>query len=258
VAGPLIHPAAADGFASNAEDYERTRPGYPPDAVDHLVAVLGLRPETTVADVAAGTGKLTRLLVPTGARVIAVEPVAAMRDLLARTTPGAEVLDGTAEDLPLPDASVDAVTVAQAFHWFDGPRALREMARVLHPGGALAVLYNHRDRDAAWLASVNRLVEVHRRGTPQQWDGRWRDAFEGDGCPFSLTGEAHFDNPQVLPTTEFVGRIRSMSYVGALAAPEQRRLLADIADLLASHPDTAGRTELVIGQRTVVSAWRAR
>jgi len=257
VASPDLHPAAAQGFGSNAADYERTRPGYPPEALAHLVAVHGLRPGTTVLDVAAGTGKLTRLLLTTGARVVAVEPVAAMRAVLAETSPGAVVLDGTAEDLPVEDGSVDAVTVAQAFHWFDGRRALAECARVLAPGRALSVVYNHRDRDAAWLAGVNRLVEVHRRGTPQQWDGGWRAAFAGEEW-FGPLDEVAFDNPQTLDVDDFVGRIRSMSYVGALPAEPQAALLDDVARLIATHPDTAGRREVVIGQRTVISTCRRR
>jgi SAM-dependent methyltransferase len=252
---PLIHPSAASGFASNADDYERTRPGYPPDAVAYLVDVLGLRPGAAVADVAAGTGKLTRLLVASGARVIAVEPVAQMRAYLEAACPGVEVLDGVAEDLPLPDASVDAVTVAQAFHWFDGRRALEEFARVLRPGGALAAVYNHRDRAAPWLAAVNRLVEAHRHGTPQQWDGAWTGAF-ADEQRFRWLGKAEFGNPQVLPPADFLRRIRSMSYIGALAAPEQSAVLGSVEAVLAAHPATAGRDELVIGQQTAVYVWR--
>jgi ubiquinone/menaquinone biosynthesis C-methylase UbiE len=252
-----LHPAAAEGFSRNADDYERTRPGYPPDAVAFLAEVLDMRAGTTVADVAAGTGKLTRLLVPTGARVIAVEPVEEMRSLLAATVAGAEVLDGVAEHLPLADASVDAVTVAQAFHWFDGPAALAEFARVLRPGGALAVVYNHRDREAPWLAAVNRVVEAYRRGTPQQWDGRWRGAFEHQTVLTALR-KAEFDNAQLLTPEGFLGRMRSMSYVGALPAPEQQALLAEIASVVATDPETAGRDELVIGQRTSVHTWRRR
>jgi len=254
---PSIHPAAANGFASNASDYERTRPGYPASAVDFLVSQLGLRPGVTVADVAAGTGKLTRLLVPSGARVVAVEPVAAMRAFLASTSGDVDVVDGTAEQLPLADASVDAITVAQAFHWFDGPRALTSFARVLRPDGTLAVVYNHRDRAVAWLAAVNALVEVHRDGTPQQWDGEWVRAF--DGCSdFVFTGRAEFDNPQLLTTTDFIARIRSMSYVGALPDAEQASLLSSIESLIASHPETAGRRELVIPQHTAIYTWRRR
>ena len=107
---------AAHGFDANADAYEAARPSYPAEAVAHIVGHGGIGPGTRVLDLAAGTGKLTRLLVPTGAHVVAVEPVAAMRDLLVAALPALEVHDGTAEDLPLPDASVDAVTVAQAFH----------------------------------------------------------------------------------------------------------------------------------------------
>jgi SAM-dependent methyltransferase len=253
----LIHAAAADGFASNADDYERTRPGYPAAAIAYLRTVLGLGPGVTVVDVAAGTGKLSRPLLTTGARVIAVEPVAEMRDVLSRTSTGADVRSGTAEDLPVADASADAITVAQAFHWFDGAGALRQFARVLRPGGGVAVVYNHRDRAVPWLAAVNRLVEVHRFGTPQQWDGRWREAFSADG-PFTALEEAAFDNPQVLTPDEFVGRIRSMSYVGALPAGDQARLLGDVAEVLATHPDTTRCTTLTIPQRTVVSTCRLR
>ena len=254
---PSIHPAAASGFASNADDYERTRPGYPEAAVEFLVATLGLRAGVTVVDVAAGTGKLTRLLVPSGARVVAVEPVAPMRAYLEETCPGAEVLDGVAEDLPFADASVDAVTVAQAFHWFDGARAVASFARVLRPGGVLAVVYNHRDRQAPWLAAVNQLVEAQREETPHHWDGRWQDAL-AQSPSFTALPRADFDNPQVLTPDEFVGRIRSLSFVGAMAPDAQSALLASVAALVAEHPDTAGRAELVVGQRTSVQTWRRR
>ncbi len=254
---PSIHPAAAEGFASNADDYERTRPGYPPDAVAYLVDVLGLRPGATLADVAAGTGKLTRLLVPSGAHVIAVEPIAEMRAYLEATCPGVEVVDGVAEDLPLPDASADAVTVAQAFHWFDARRALVSLARVLRPGGALAVVYNNRDRRTPWLAEVNRVVESHREATPHHWDGSWLAAFADDPS-FVPLGRTEFDNPQALTPDEFVGRVRSLSYVGAMAPAEQGELLASVRDVLATHPATAGRDRLVVGQATSVHVWRRR
>jgi len=258
VAGhPDIHPAAAEGFARNADDYERNRPSYPATAVAHLAEVLGLSPGRTVADVAAGTGKLTRLLVGTGATVIAVEPVEEMRSHLTETSEGADVLDGVAERLPLTDGSVDAVTVAQAFHWFDAPAAVAEMARVLRPGGGVAVVFNQRDNEVPWLKEANRLLEAHRTDEPHHSTSAWRPAFEADGR-FSPLEDAAFDNPHELSPEEVVGRFRSLSFVGALDAAEQGAVLADIAHLLASHPDTAGRTRLVIPQRTVVTTCRLR
>jgi SAM-dependent methyltransferase len=129
-----VHPVAAAAFARAADVYERARPSYPQEAVDWVAERTGLGPGRTVVDVGAGTGKLTRLLVETGARVIAVETVAEMR---AKVTV-IEALDGTAEQIPLPDAAADLITVAQAFHWFDLDRALPEMHRVLRPGRCLA------------------------------------------------------------------------------------------------------------------------
>ena len=120
------------------DDYERGRPGYPSE----VVAIPGVPSASTVLDLGAGTGKLTRLLVTAFRRVVAVEPADAMRRVLERLCPEAQVLAGSAEEIPLADASVDAVFAAEAFHWFDGERALVEIARVLRPRGALVVMWN--------------------------------------------------------------------------------------------------------------------
>src|SRR6266496_6141360 len=120
------------------EDYERGRPGWPPE----MVGVLGLPPAATVLELAAGTGKLTRLLVSTFGRVVVLEPAEAMRRVLAALCPEVEVLAGSAEEIALTDASVDAVFAAEAFHLFDGERALAEIARVLRPCGALVLMWN--------------------------------------------------------------------------------------------------------------------
>src|SRR3954467_12164403 len=127
-----MHPATR-GFTA-ADVYERGRPDYPAAAVAAIVSELGLGPGRTVLDLAAGTGKLTRLLVPSGANVLAVEPVREMRVELERGGGGVGVFAGTAERIPLNDGYLDAVTVGQAFHWFDAQPALREIHRVLRPG----------------------------------------------------------------------------------------------------------------------------
>ena len=127
-----VHDRRARSFDGVADAYRRARPTYPSAAV---AWVLEIAPGRRVVDLAAGTGKLTQVLVSEGADVVAVEPLDRMRAALEQTVPGVRALAGTAEQIPLPDASADAVFVAQAFHWFDGPRALEEIARVLVPGG---------------------------------------------------------------------------------------------------------------------------
>jgi len=152
-----IHPWAAAGFGRAAEAYERGRPGYPPEAVAWLAERLGLGPGTTVVDLGAGTGKLSRLLAETGARVIAVEPVEEMRAFIE-----VEALAGTAEAIPLPDASADAVSVAQAFHWFRTEDALAEIQRVLRPGGALALVGNRLDRSDPLTDAFAAILDRYR------------------------------------------------------------------------------------------------
>ncbi|HWJ96893.1 MAG TPA: methyltransferase domain-containing protein, partial [Acidimicrobiales bacterium] len=146
-----ISDVAAEGFGAGAAAYEKGRPSYSDDVVAWLVERLGIAPGRTVVDLAAGTGKLTRLLAATGASVTAIEPVDAMRDQLLQACPGVEAVSGTAEAIPLPDRTVDALTVAQAFHWFDPAAALAEIARVLRPGGALGIVFNERDTREPWV-----------------------------------------------------------------------------------------------------------
>jgi SAM-dependent methyltransferase len=219
-----VHRAAAVGFARSAEAYERGRPGYPDAAVDCLVAAL---PGTAVVDLAAGTGKLTRALVARGLDVTAVEPVAQMRAAIA---PPARVLDGTAEAIPLPDARADAVTVAQAFHWFDAERALREIHRVLRPGGVLALIWNRRDLRDELHARITDLLEPHRGEVPAHRDGAWRPVLEATSL-FGELREETFDNEQVVDAGGLADRVGSISFVAALGEPERAELLAEIRAL---------------------------
>src|SRR3954471_16036477 len=153
----------ANAFGPAAADYERARPSYPPEAIEVLRRELAVGPGLRVCDLAAGTGKLTRLLVATGADVVAVEPVPGMRAQLAEVLPEIEALDGTAEAIPLDDASVDAVTVAQAFHWFKFDEALAEIKRVLRPGGWVVILFNRRDERVDWVRTWSDVIEWHGR-----------------------------------------------------------------------------------------------
>jgi len=144
----------ATSFRSVADAYERARPGYPDAAVEWLVG----SPPRDVLDLGAGTGKLTRSLVAIGHRVTAVEPLQEMITHLSAALPGVPAVQGSAEAIPLDDASVDVVTVAQAFHWFDKGPALREIARVLRPGGSLALVWNTRDHHDPWVATLTEVI----------------------------------------------------------------------------------------------------
>lgn len=244
-----VHPTAATGFANSADDYERARPSYAAAAVTFLGEALDLRPGRTVVDVAAGTGKLTRLLVPSGAEVIAVEPVDEMRAILRAQCPTVDVRAGTAEDLPVSEA--DAITVAQAFHWLDGPAALASFHRVLRPGGRLAVVYNERTSQPGWVADVYALIRGLRSEVPQREDGDWKAALWQSEL-FGPAERREFANPHTLSRELALARFRSLSYVGALPEDRQRAVLEEIAEILDTHPDTRGLSSVVIPQHTAV------
>jgi ubiquinone/menaquinone biosynthesis C-methylase UbiE len=227
-----IHPAARGGFARVADEYERGRPGYPPAAIEFLVGRLRLGPGRTVLDLAAGTGKLTRPLVATGAEVVAVEPVDQMRAALPAA---ARALDGTAEALPLAAGSVDAVTVAQAFHWFDGDAALAEIHRVLRPSGALALVWNRRRMGDPLNKAVEDLVAPYRGHTPALRTGAWRAAFERTTLFGPL--EMHtFPNEQSLDADGLVDRVASISFIARLGEAERAKVLRAARALAGGGP----------------------
>jgi SAM-dependent methyltransferase len=219
---------AARGFGRVAAAYERGRPGYPPEAVDFLARKLALGPGRTVLDLAAGTGKLTRELLRTGADVIAVEPLAAMRAAIT----GATALEGTAENIPLGDGSVDAVTVGQAFHWFDGDRALAEIHRVLRPGGGLGLVWNRRDDAQELQARIGELIERHRGTAPAHASLAWREAFERTTL-FGPLAERRFPSEQVTDPDGLVARVASISFIAQLSEPERKRILNAVRRLAA-------------------------
>ncbi|HEX4563093.1 MAG TPA: methyltransferase domain-containing protein [Solirubrobacteraceae bacterium] len=176
-----LHPLAAN-FAGVADAYERGRPDYPPEVADALRAELSLRTGAPVLDLGAGTGKLTRALVAAGLDVVAVEPQEPMRAILAATVGAGRVRAGTAEAIPLEDAAVSAVTVADAFHWFDQERALAEIRRVLRPGGGLAVLSTLPDfSGASWAHELGQLVSASRPEHPFHDGPPWGDALRAAG-----------------------------------------------------------------------------
>jgi SAM-dependent methyltransferase len=190
----------------------------------------------TVVDLAAGTGKLSRPLAATGARVIAVEPVAAMRAMIGD---GIEVLEGTAEQIPLPDSSVDIVAVGQAFHWFDGPVAIPEIHRVLKPDGRLVMLWNVRRPDDQLAAAVEEVIAPYWGGTPRVRSGVWREAFSTTGL-FGPFETAAFDHDHVLDAEGLVSRVASISAIAALPDAERIEVLDRIRPLAEGGEVTLG------------------
>jgi SAM-dependent methyltransferase len=247
-----VHPAAAVGFDREAGTYARVRPSYPLEVVA-VLADAGVRPPATVCDLAAGTGIFTRLLVDAGYEVIAVEPTKGMRDEFSRSGPPVPIVDGTAEALPLDAASVDAVTVAQGFHWFDPSAALAEIHRVLRPDGVLLMVWNVRDESADWVRDLTDLVEARSGGRPyhDHRERAWREVVAEAGG-FGPLEEIRFPNPVPSSPQGVLDRVRSTSFVAAMEPEPQEELLADVALLVATHPDTAGRDEFDYPHHTAV------
>jgi SAM-dependent methyltransferase len=207
-----LHPATK-GFVA-ADVYERGRPDYPAAAIANIVDRLGLRPGRTVLDLAAGTGKLTRLLVPSGANVLAVEPVREMRAELERNVRGVAVLGGTAERLPLNDGFVDAVTVGQAFHWFEPSAALCEIHRVLRPGGGLALIWNARDERDPLQAALSEIIDPLEGDTPRRKQTSWKTLLAESGL-YERTERLLFEHVQPVDEQRLVERIVSISFIAA-------------------------------------------
>jgi SAM-dependent methyltransferase len=225
----LQHPGSRS-FELVAGLYERTRPEYPKEAIAWMSAELALGSGTTVLDLGAGTGKLTRALVANGARLIAVEPGEAMLAQLRRALPGVEALLGAAEDVPLPDASVDAVTIGQAFHWFRQDEALPEIHRVLRPGGGVGLIWNERETESPLQRAVSELIAPFvPTGRPGRED--WPKPLAESGL-FGPLASRSFRFSQELDEDQLVDRIASISFVAAATPAEQDELGAALRQLV--------------------------
>jgi len=231
-----VNEFASKGFSSAADVYERARPTYAADAVAWTCERLGIRPGRTVLDLAAGTGKLTRDLVPTGAHVIAVEPLDEMREHLVRLLPDVEALGGTAEDIPLEDGSADAVVCAQAFHWFDPERALPEIHRVLSAGGGLALLYNSRDLHDHVQKTLDDLLEPYRGDVRRHWTNAHDDVLEHTDL-FGAVEHRTWRSEQPVDLHGLLEAAASRSYVASLDDEPRAELLGRIRDRFADEPE---------------------
>jgi len=257
-----IHDAAARGFQSGADLYERARPSYPEEAVAQTIADLALQQDATVLDLAAGTAKFTRLLTARGIRCVAVEPVAAMRRTLSQILPEVWVFNGTAEEIPLETESVDGVTIAQAFHWFRYDEALPEIHRVMKPGARMAVIWNARDTRVDWVRRVTELIDPYGEGevrVPRYRDAdvTWRAAMEATPL-FEKIGEHEFPSEQEMDVEGLCDRMASVSFIQTLDDEMRARVLDELRELARTHPDLAGRARFAHPYVTEVYVYERR
>lgn len=235
------------GFGGGAR-YASSRPGYPPEVIAEVVAQLGLGPGDVVVDVGAGTGQCTGSLLDAGMGVVAVEPVADMREALRGAHPRADVRDGTAEALPLAAGSVAAYVAAQAFHWFEVPRALAELDRVVAPGGRAALLFNKRDTDPDWMAAWDRLVESVATG-PRAASSNWREQVATSGL-VEVVHAWSTPNPHHQHREDLIQRFRSSSAIAGLEPDRQEALTAAFEAIIDGEPATAGQDVIAVPYRT--------
>lgn len=217
---------AARSFGAAVDAYDRGRPTYPDDAVDWLLAHAprhdsAADERTRAVDLGAGTGKFTASLVARGLDVVAVEPDVSMLARLREHLPGVDAREGTAEAIPLPDASVDLVTMAQAWHWVDAERASAEVARVLAPGGVVALVWNIRDESEPW---VRRLGEVA-GSSPAE---RFETLRPPLGPALEHVASAAFDWSFELDREAVLAMFASRSYLIALPEEERAEVLAGV------------------------------
>jgi SAM-dependent methyltransferase len=245
-----IHHTAAEGFAAGAANYAAGRPEYPPAIEAWLTHELGLQGGKMVLDLGAGTGKFSRSLLATGAKVIAVEPVPEMLHQLVRQYPEVEAKSGSAAAIPLADASLDAVLCAQSFHWFATAEALREIHRVLKPGGALGLVWNVRDHNVEWVAAVSRIMNRFEDDSPRFHSQKWRALFPADG--FGPLREKRFQNWHTgYPEQVIVDRILSVSFIAALPPARQERVKSELRQLIATSPELAGKAQVTFPYETL-------
>ncbi|WP_166903039.1 class I SAM-dependent methyltransferase [Mycobacterium sp. DL440] len=225
-------------FGSEAAAYERGRPSYPPETIDWLL------PDGAhdVLDLGAGTGKLTTRLVERGLDVIAVDPIPEMLELLSNSLPDTPALLGTAEEIPLADDSVDAVLVAQAWHWFDPELAVKEVSRVLRPGGRLGLVWNTRDERSGWVKDLGRII------------GPEHDPFTNEVTlaePFSRVERHQVEWTSYLTPQALIDLVASRSY--CITSPEKvrTRTLEQVRELLTTHPALAHSSGLALPYVTV-------
>jgi len=242
------HDALARSFQHTGRDYDRYRPSFPPQAVDVLVPTR----VPALLDLGAGTGKLTELVRDRAECVFAVDPSERMLSVLHEKLPFVAALRGTAEAIPLPDASVDAVVVAQAFHWFDRDAATAEIARVLRPGGTLGLVWNRSTPDCTWDWACGHVAHPRAAASDEDLDESDPSADQLPG--FRLAQERQISWTEQIPRADYIRRWHTVSAFLTAGAAEHADMTARIEAILDADPDSAG--ESVLSLRNVADAFR--
>lgn len=250
-----VHQSAM-GFDAAAEDYQRGRPEFPAGAMALLAAQLRVAQNCIAVDVGAGTGKLTRALLKTGTKVIALEPVEGMRKKFAALLPGTWAVGGVAEHIPFKSGIADSAVAGNAFHWFANPVALAEIKRVLKPRGRLGLIWTWVDESVGWVAEFSRMVEQYQGDTPRHTDGTWKyvlDHFDGFGMVthqcfrFVQTGDFKLISDHVV----------SVSFIAKMGARDRQHVISQARNLIETHPSTAGQAHVELPYRTDLYVYEA-
>ncbi|ASV38458.1 SAM-dependent methyltransferase [Pseudomonas sp. NS1(2017)] len=244
-----VHTSAQQGFSTQAVTYAQGRPDYPRQLTGWLADTLHIDAQSSVIDLGAGTGKFTRLLSTLAPTLIAVEPVAAMGAQLTKLLPDVRLVNGTAQSIPLPAASADAVVCAQAFHWFSTEAALAEIHRVLKPDGRLGLVWNVRDESVDWVAAITDIITPYEGDTPRFHTGRWREAFTGEYFSepeMTCFPYSHVGSPQEV----IMDRFLSVSFIAALPEASKAVVTAQLQALIDTHPALKGRDTVAFPYQT--------
>jgi ubiquinone/menaquinone biosynthesis C-methylase UbiE len=224
---------AERGFAKG-DLYNAARPSYPHEALDYFAETFSLDREMHVLDLGAGTGIFTRQIRPYVGRVTAVEPSSSMRASLEASGVDAEVLDGSDVEIPLAKGSIDVAFVAQAFHWFDPPRALKELHRVLVPRGGLGLIWNERDESVEWVAQLSHAMMWDIKAPYQVGTDFSLQIADG---PFTDIERIHFSHSQTLSREGLYQRVLTTSYISAMDEGARAGLMENVAAVVEQLPE---------------------
>lgn len=234
MAPSVTHPAASQGFQNEADNYAKARPSYPKEAICFLKTLLPT--PSSVLDLGAGTGIMTKLLVEEGYTVTAVDPVDAMREKLSESLPNVTCLKGTAWSIPVESQSQDAVMLAQCFHWFDDIESLKEIHRVLKPGGLVVLIWNMESKERSeWVAKLRALYEQFDGAAPQYRKGHWKKVFaspEAMAMYDNLLQHKQFKFDTSAKRGEIWARILSKSYIAILDDEQKEDLRKNVEAVL--------------------------